>query len=149
MENYNMRSFILSFALLTASLPAFAYLAPRPIEAGGFDSPWIEILVDHADPNAKVEVDGDTFVVDAQASYNVDDESRGGLFFVPRELGSEDFHESFSLGSGDRTCSYSIKYTVETSSLQPSATSTGSELASCTHELTQDGNLNIMKFVMD
>ena len=144
-----MRSFVVSFALLTASLPAFAYLAPRPIEAGGFDGPWIEMLVDHADPNANVEVHGDTFVVDMQASFNLEDESRGGLFFVARELGSDDFHESFSLGSGARTCSYSIKYTVETSSLQPSASSTGSELASCTHQLTQDGNRNILKFVMD
>ncbi|OCT22264.1 hypothetical protein [Pseudomonas putida] len=144
-----MRSFVLSFALLTASLPAFAYLAPRPIEAGGFNSPWIEMLVEHGDPNANVEVHGDTFVVDMQASFNLDDESRGGLFFVARELGSDDFHESFSLGSGARTCSYSIKYTVETSSLQPSARSTGPELASCTHQLTQDGNRNILKFVMD
>lgn len=144
-----MRSFVLSFALLTASLPAFAYLAPRPIEAGGFNSPWIEMLVEHGDPNANVEVHGDTFVVDMQASFNLDDESRGGLFFVARELGSDDFHESFSLGSGARTCSYSIKYTVETSSLRPSATSTGPELASCTHQLTQDGNRNILKFVMD
>jgi len=144
-----MRSLVLSFALFMASLPAFAHLAPRPIEAGGFDSPWIEMLVDHADANANVEVSGDTFVVDEQASFNVDDESRGGLFFVARELGSNDFHQSFSLTSGDRTCTYAITYTVETSSLQPAASSTGAESASCLHELTQEGNQNILKFVMD
>lgn len=144
-----MRSLFLSFVLFVASLPAFAHLSPRPIEAGEFDSPWIELLVDHADPNAKVEVYGDTFVVDENASFNVDDEGRGGLLFVVRELGSENFHESFSLASGDRTCIYAIKYTAETSSLQPSATSTGPELASCTHQLTQDGDRNTLKFVMD
>ncbi|ANC05290.1 hypothetical protein [Pseudomonas putida] len=144
-----MRSLALSFALLMASLPAFAYLAPRPVETGGFDGPWIEMLVDHADPNANVDVYGDTFVVDDQASFNVDDVSRGGLYFVERELGSNDFHESFSLASGDRTCIYTIKYTAETASLQPSASSTGPELASCTHELTQDGNRHTVKFVMD
>ncbi|MBC3464445.1 hypothetical protein [Pseudomonas sp. RW10S2] len=139
----------LALLLSVVVLPAHAFIVPRPYPGKAAPAPRVSMMVDYADSKAKIDHAGDFLTPDWNASFAVDDESRGRLWFLEKAFGGKNFKESVTLTSGGKRCKFTLRFDASSREVRASTTSSGSELADCRSSIEMNGEVLDVRFTMN